>query len=234
MAIVHLPEFRIGPNAAIGAPLDEMLAAYDILRGLPTARLERLFAEHVDTLSYRIDAWETALIDRRLRRRRAASPQGGESQRGLYLGAVGYLEGVRRSAGRRRQIEESVLTPAMREGRGDLYEPVDGAGFVHTPSLNHATAGAILRNGYLTHATPEDPGRLAVNLEFATRAPREGAHGRRAQRPASRGAGRHRVRARTARRDDTYGGSDRAQRPEAAVSRSLPDPTNAHSKGGPR
>ncbi len=164
MALVHLPEFRIGPNAVIGAPLDEMLAAYGVLRGLPTARLERLFAEHVDTLSYRIDAWETALIDRRLRRRRAAPQAGGASQRGLYLGAVGYLEGVKREPGRRRQIEEGDLPPALREGRGDLYAPIDGAGFFHTPSLNHATAGAILRNGYLTHATPGDPGRLAVNL----------------------------------------------------------------------
>ncbi|HEX8920778.1 MAG TPA: hypothetical protein VF766_04840, partial [Pyrinomonadaceae bacterium] len=32
------------------------------------------------------------------------------------------------------------------------------------PSLNHATAAAILRSGYLTHASPEDRDRLSVNL----------------------------------------------------------------------
>ena len=163
LAMVHLPEYRTGANAAIGSPLDDMLAAYGVLRGLPTARLERLFAEHVDTLSYRLDVWETALVDRRLLRRRATAKPN-QTTRGLYLGALGYLENVKRAPGRRQPAEESALPQALREGRGDLYRPVDAAGFVHTPSLNHATAAAVLRNGYLTHATPSEPGLLAVNL----------------------------------------------------------------------
>ncbi|WP_027155705.1 hypothetical protein [Mesorhizobium sp. WSM2561] len=163
LAMVHLPEYRTGIHAPIGAPLEEMLAAYGVLRGLPTARLERLLAEHVDTLSYRLDAWETALIDRRLVRRRLTEGQI-ETRRGLYIGAVGYLENVRAVPGRRKPLEESTLHESLREGHGDLFSPADGAGFVHTPSLNHATAAAVLRNGYLTHATPDDPGRLAINL----------------------------------------------------------------------
>ena len=71
---------------------------------------------------------------------------------------------MRRAPGRRKPIEESALHESLREGRDDLFAPTDGAGFVHTPSLNHATAAAVLRNGYLTHATPTEPGRLAVNL----------------------------------------------------------------------
>jgi hypothetical protein len=163
LATVQLPEYRQGVHAPIGAPIEEMLAAYGVLAGLPTARLERLFAEHVDTLSYRLDAWETALIDRRLVRRRTAQ-EPGQMRRGLYLGAVGYLENVQRSRGRRLSIEESALHESLREGHGDLYRDIGSAGFIHAPSLNHATAAAVLRNGYLTHATPEDPGRLAVNL----------------------------------------------------------------------
>jgi hypothetical protein len=164
LSLVHLPQYRNGPDGAIGAPLDDMLNAYDTLRGLPTARLERLFAEHIDTLSYRLDAWETALIDRRLLRRRAQAPDGQAGARGLYLGAFGYLENVRRSDARRRPLDEGALPEALRGGKGDLYAPTDGAGYVHAPSLNHATAAAVLRNGYLTHATPDDPERLAVNL----------------------------------------------------------------------
>jgi hypothetical protein len=164
LSLVHLPQYRSGPNAAIGAPLDDMLEAYDTLRGLPTARLERLFAEHIDTLGYRLDAWETALIDRRLQSRRAQAPNGQGGARGLYLGAFGYLENVRRAEGRRRPLDDGALPEALRGGKGDLYAPTDGAGYVHAPSLNHATAAAVLRNGYLTHATPDDPGRLAVNL----------------------------------------------------------------------
>jgi hypothetical protein len=164
LAIVQLPEYRTGIHAPIGAPIEEILAAHGVLRGLPTARLERLFAEHVDTLSYRLDAWETALIDRRLVRRRIGQKPT-EMRRGLYLGALGYLENVKRARDRRVPIEESELHESLREGHGDLYRPIDSAaGFVHAPSLNHATAAAVLRNGYLTHATPDDPGRLAVNL----------------------------------------------------------------------
>jgi hypothetical protein len=163
LSLVHLPQYRNGPDGPIGAPLDDMLNAYDTLRGLPTARLERLFAEHIDTLGYRLDAWETALIDRRLLRRRAQA-QDGQGARGLYLGAFGYLENVRRAEGRRRPLDEGALPDALRGGKGDLYAPADGAGYVHAPSLNHATAAAVLRNGYLTHATPDDPERLAVNL----------------------------------------------------------------------
>jgi hypothetical protein len=42
--------------------LPQQLQALDRLAGLPTARLERLLAEHVDTISYRIDAWRTGLL----------------------------------------------------------------------------------------------------------------------------------------------------------------------------
>ncbi|MEV5835603.1 hypothetical protein [Nocardia sp. NPDC052112] len=163
LAMVHLPEYRTGVHASIGAPLSEMMAAYTVLRGLPTARLERLLAEHIDTLSYRLDAWETALAARRLMRRREDSDSS-SPRRGLYLGAVGYLENVRRDEGRRRPLEDSDLHESLRGDSGDLFTPTDPAGFVHTPSLNHATAAAVLRNGYLTHATPDDPDRLAVNL----------------------------------------------------------------------
>lgn len=161
LAMVHLPPYRSGAFWQVGINLGEMEAGYGVLRGLPTARLERLFAEHLDTLSYRIDAWETALIDRRLRRRLERQQEGAN---GTYLGAVGYLEHVRPERDRRRQIEERRLPASLRTGGRELYEPIDGGGFIHTPSLNHATAAAILRNGFLTHATPADREPMAVDL----------------------------------------------------------------------
>jgi hypothetical protein len=45
LAVVQLPEYRTGIHAPIGAPLEEILAAYGVLRAVPTARLERLLAE---------------------------------------------------------------------------------------------------------------------------------------------------------------------------------------------
>ena len=37
-------------------------------------------------------------------------------------------------------------------------------GYIHAPSLNHAVAAAVLRNGYLSNATPANRETLAVNL----------------------------------------------------------------------
>ncbi len=66
-----------------------------MLRGLPTARLERLFAEHVDTLSYRLDAWETALDRLGASSAGARTRVSRDRKAGIYLGAMGYLENVR-------------------------------------------------------------------------------------------------------------------------------------------
>lgn len=164
LTYIRRPQFVIGELAHVGAPLQDVVDSLDVLRGLPTARLERLLAEHLDTLSFRLDAWQTGIFDQRLRTLRAGSEQQ-PPRPGLYLGAVGYLEDVRRSKGRRMKVDETVaLAPELREGKDNLFVTPKGGGYVHAPSLNHATAAAILRNGYLTHATPSEPDLLAVNL----------------------------------------------------------------------
>ncbi|HEY7099775.1 MAG TPA: hypothetical protein VH437_23835 [Terriglobales bacterium] len=157
---VQLDRFK---GVDVGRYLDQIRDALTTLSTLPTARLERVFAEHIDTLNYRLDTWQTALFDRRLRWQRAL---GADSERrtGIYLGSYGYLENVRPAQGRRQNIPEDVLPAPLREGRNDLYLDAQSGGYVHTPSLNHATAAAILRNGYLTHSSPVDRQKLAVNL----------------------------------------------------------------------
>ncbi|MEJ2155538.1 MAG: hypothetical protein P8X96_09400 [Desulfobacteraceae bacterium] len=69
-----------------------MRTAIDILRDLPTARLERLLVEHIDLCSYRLDAWMLGLVHERLDDQRRRNP------RGIYLGAFGYLEDVKPGA----------------------------------------------------------------------------------------------------------------------------------------
>jgi hypothetical protein len=64
--------------------------AISVLKDLPTARLERLFCEHVDLCGYRLDAWFNALILERLARQRSIEPA-----QGIYLGAFGFLENVK-------------------------------------------------------------------------------------------------------------------------------------------
>lgn len=45
-----------------------------------------------------------------------------------------------------------------------LYEYADNGGFVHAPSLNHASTAAVLRSGYLSHADSGNPDMMAINL----------------------------------------------------------------------
>jgi hypothetical protein len=160
LEVLHMPQFA----GDAGEALQEHLAGLDVLRALPTARLERALVEHIDTLGYRLDAWQTSLFARRLHRQRGLDAELDKRRTGAYLGAYGYLEGVRATPGRRERVpEERALPPELRDGT-DLYVATEGGGFVHAPSLNHATAAAVLRNGYLTHATPGQPDALSVNL----------------------------------------------------------------------
>ncbi|SDF81585.1 coiled-coil domain-containing protein [Chitinophaga filiformis] len=176
--MMRAPVSKVAPehpqrNSTIGAYLlglgrDEDEAAFltamrksiESLAGLPTARLERCFIEHLDTCNYRLDAWQTGMFNVRLSQQRRL--QTAERQKGIYLGSYGWVEHVRPS-GKRKVVTDPVpekLKPANRP----LYEYTDNGGFVHAPSLNHASAAAVLRSAYMSHATPENPDIMAVNL----------------------------------------------------------------------
>ena len=132
-------------------------------RDLPTARLERLMAEHVDLCSYRIDAWITALYAQRL-----ASLRGGRAAQGLYLGAFGWLENVRPATATRQRVSADSLPPVLRSDAGtDVFEDAASGGYIHAPSLPQAATAAVLRNGYLSHADSNTPQTFAINLSSA-------------------------------------------------------------------
>jgi hypothetical protein len=143
--------------------LTENKWALELLKDLPTARLQRTFTEHLDTLSYRLDAWQTSLFDQRISNQRNLSNGTETRKKGVYLGSYGYLENVK-MRNTRKKIAESVLPEGLREQEDNLFAEAENSGFVHAPSLNHATAAAILRNGYLTHANKDDAEALSVNL----------------------------------------------------------------------
>ncbi|MDO1444627.1 hypothetical protein Q0590_00110 [Rhodocytophaga aerolata] len=72
--------------------IKELISGMQCLKDLPTARLERCFAEHVDLASYRLDAWFYSLVLERLHQQR----RGGEQRTtGIYLGAFSWLEDLR-------------------------------------------------------------------------------------------------------------------------------------------
>ena len=139
-------------------------AALEILEGLPTAELDRLTTETLDTCSHRLDAWITAVFSRRLESLREARATGS------YLGGYGWVEGLKPvpappvppgRRGPRVGIRGAVLSAGASAGA-----PPETGGYIHAPSMAHAATAAILRNAYLSRSGT-DRSRYAVDLSSA-------------------------------------------------------------------
>ncbi|GJL65133.1 MAG: hypothetical protein NPIRA05_01040 [Nitrospirales bacterium] len=158
---LQTPEGKSRPEASFLGEVRDSLAG---LSELSTASLERLFAEHLDLCSYRLDAWQTGLFTERLERLRNLQEDSAEATTGIYLGAFGWLENIKPGGPAvpvsPEEIPESLLEPE----KGRIIAQPDNAGFIAAPSVNHATTAAVLRNAYLTHADSAHPERMAVNL----------------------------------------------------------------------
>jgi hypothetical protein len=144
----------------------QQLEVLDKLKDLPTARLERAFAEHIDCCTYRLDAWKAGIMNYQLSMmRQNLSDNGGEFRQGLHIGAFGWLENVK--------SENKVLSPVQLpdEKLNDYFNknttlpPLQSdntnGGFILAPSLDHAVTASILRNGYTANKNPE---ALRINL----------------------------------------------------------------------
>ncbi|WP_405889321.1 hypothetical protein OG427_01360 [Streptomyces sp. NBC_00133] len=145
--------------------LAEQLDAVDLLAQVPTARLERALAEHIDCSTYRLDAWRLGLATERLFTMRYGAAGSGPATTGLHLGAFGWLENLRpRGAFEQVQLSGRLAQVFTPPGSGPLLRDPASGGHIHTPSLNHATTAALLRTGYLANGGPDNPGTMAVNL----------------------------------------------------------------------
>lgn len=111
----------------------EFRRALHILRHLPSAELDRLAAETIDTTSHRLDAWITSLASRRLADLRSRGHEG------THLGGYGWVEDLR------------------------PHNQSASLGYVHAPSIAHATTAAILRSGHLSRRG-SDAGIFAIDL----------------------------------------------------------------------
>ncbi|HXI21642.1 MAG TPA: hypothetical protein VNH46_11175, partial [Gemmatimonadales bacterium] len=157
---LSIADYLMTPSARIDetAYLAGMRQALDTLSGLSTARLERCLTEHLDTCTYRLDAWQTGLFKTRLDRLRAA--EGGKH--GGFIGAYGWVENVRPATS---WVAATDVPQKLQSTTGvPLREYAGNGGFVHAPSINQATAAAVLRSGYLSYATREHPDLMEVNL----------------------------------------------------------------------
>lgn len=145
--------------------LQEVRDSIGRLESLKTAELERLFAEHVDLCSYRLDAWQTAIFAARLERlnRLRRSDDTEVAKRGVHLGAYGWLENVR-PAPPPTPVPNNEIPPSLQQDGVTVVEQPNNGGYIHGPSINHAVAAAVLRNAYLTHADESNAEHFAVRL----------------------------------------------------------------------
>ncbi len=147
--------------------LADMKKALGVLKELPTARLERLFTEHLDTCSYRLDAWQTAIFTKRLEYLRTnATTIAGQTlaEKGLYIGAYGWVEDIRPESSRKEALASDIPDQLKESNKEKIWESDANGGYIHGLSLNHAITGAVLRNAYLAHATDEYAEQMSVNL----------------------------------------------------------------------
>ncbi|NOQ70572.1 MAG: hypothetical protein GQ574_01135 [Crocinitomix sp.] len=183
----HIDGLLLGSHGTVES-LNYLKDSLEKLEGLPTARLERAFAEHLDLCNYRLDAWMTGMVSERLESQQSAD-------KGIYLGAFAILENLKPNTSNPGihvvevdgSMAELDTSPAVTEaftylGIGDpaiiLERDTDNGkvrvvpqiddqnqGYIHTPSVNHAVTAAILRAGYMSHQlTLSDDNAMAVNL----------------------------------------------------------------------
>jgi hypothetical protein len=148
--------------------LREQLAALELLKDVPSARLERLLAEHLDAASYRLDAWQLALVRYQLEAMRYPRGENGEQKawRGLHIGAYGWLENVVPKARtlERVQLDDDLAKVFADSTAGPLVHDSSNGGYIHAPSLDHATTVSVLRSGYLANQNSAEGEVLAVDI----------------------------------------------------------------------
>ncbi len=114
------------------------------LSTLSEADLELVFKETLDLCSHRLDAWITSLATKRLTDLRDE-----KKSAGICIGGYGWVENIKPD-------------PRDAKGREEASQ-----GFIHAPSLAHATTAAVLRSGYESRRLsqiPDDSNALAINL----------------------------------------------------------------------
>lgn len=149
--------------------LSTQLTAMEQLKNASTSRLERALVEHIDCLSYRLDAWKMSLFTNALMlmRKNSASIGNNQRQTGIYLGAFGWLENVRPEKNKvMKQVEipGNLVEDFNPKGTKIFHTDSANEGYIHAPSLNQAITAAVLRNGFISHGKPDANNVLAVNL----------------------------------------------------------------------
>lgn len=140
--VTKIPGISVEVASELGE-FSSFFRSLDYLSQLASDVLDELFRETLDLCSHRYDAWATSLATKRLEsmRNQSSRPSEPTSSKGIYFGGYGWVEDLKHAA-------------ATEEKHG----------FIHAPSLAHATTAALLRSGYLSRTDQNDREALAVNL----------------------------------------------------------------------
>ena len=111
-------------------PLNKMITGLQYISNLSTASLNRLYTEHMDLCSHRLDAWMLGLVNQRLVKQRKTKPSG------IYLGSFGYLLDLKPNA---------VMSVVFKEEPAE-YMPLAPAN-VGTAAIPIIHADAAKQNG---------------------------------------------------------------------------------------
>lgn len=135
--------------------LGEFRTSLAHLKDLDSERLLQLMQGTLDLSAHRLDAWVTSFATKRLADMRVDGPAG------QYIGAYGWVENLK-------PIPASLTKPVASAPPGEagpLQEAVNGSGFIHAPSMMHATTAALLRNAHLgPTGVPRADGPFAIDL----------------------------------------------------------------------
>lgn len=137
------PDPSLGPASA---RVKQYLQELKRLSSVPSAELDRLFRDTLDLHSHRLDAWVTSLATSRLDEMRTTHPSGAQ------VGAFGWVENLAPEGGLQTLPSRAPV------------KPKESAGWVHTPSLAHAGAAAVMRSGQLSHTGQGTGKLLGVNI----------------------------------------------------------------------
>jgi hypothetical protein len=166
-------DYLLTKNFAAGssfAQLNDIRASLARLPNLPTAELDRLLTETLDSCSHRLDVWATAIANALLKRTRNSQ------NNAVLLGCYGWVEDVRPEADRvpvqGAELQRVQQLDRNRQQKGNpaanlpvpLQPVTDSGGYIYAPSQAQAAVAAVLRNGHMTHKGTAEEGLLSIDL----------------------------------------------------------------------
>jgi hypothetical protein len=89
------------------------------------------------------------------------------ARQGVHLGAYAWLEDLKpdnKVLTPVRLTDPDLITTFNEPGAPPLVSDRTNQGYIHAPSLNHAVAAAVLRNGFISNASSANRQTMAVNL----------------------------------------------------------------------